>query len=129
MSAPDTLNALYAEHAAALNPHGWAHAPDLPAPASLGALILRQTGDDYAAMPHRVAFEPKYQAAFPTIDVPAFFAAHDRIHVCLRQPFTLRGEATVARAQCAWLAGRDPDAAALHHSLMRRMGRLWKRGF
>lgn len=120
------LNALYAAHADALNPHGWAHMPHMREPASLEELAARLADADSVPWEARIAFAPRYAEAFPGVDMAAFFAAHDRIHVALNAPFTMRGECAVVKAQRDWLAQRSVEAARLHARLVASQGVAWR---
>lgn len=120
------MNSLYRAHAELLNPFGYRYDPELGDPRSVVDLWERQEADDGERRPARIGFDPKYRGWHPDIDMVAFFAAHDRIHVLRGFPFTHEGEAAVVREQGRFIVGHCKRAWAVHAECVLRQQTLWR---
>ena len=119
------LNALYLGFAEEANPHGYEHAPDLPVPRDMEELRERMWADDYLARPFRVACGDDYQARYPGLEILAYFAAHDRLHVAGSFDFSRRGEFAAGLAEYKKIKAIDVEAARLHARIVRDAAHRW----
>ena len=119
------LNALYLSFAAEANPYGYVLAERLAIPRDLAELRERMQEDDLLARPYRIACGTRYWDDYPGVEIIAYFAGHDRLHVAGGFEFTQRGEFAAGLAEYKKIKSRDVEAARLHARIVRDAAHRW----